>query len=156
MTLGETYHFFEALQPNIKDEIVTNIIEDFEKEYKCKLTIPSNLPGQILIMLRFINKFRNICAHDERLFNTQVKDNKGRLPGIIHFHYRSKSLVSKAKLFDCILILGLFISKKDYKVLISKITNEIESLGKKLPQNLFNLVLIEMGFPKDWRTKLIL
>ena len=153
MTLGEIFHFFGALEISIKDKIVNEFIDTFKKEYSIKNNIIlSNKYECFLAIFYFINEFRNICAHEERLYNVIIK-RKGKLPRIIMFH-NQKSNKFTSKVFDCILILGLFISKKDYNKLLSAIKSEIISLNRKLPQNIFNAVLIKMGFSKTWETDL--
>ena len=149
MTLGEIIHFFEALESSIKDSIIDEFIDTFKKEYTIKKDIPlSSKQNCFIAIFYFINEFRNICAHEERLYNVIIK-RKNKLPHIIIFH-KEKNTKFTSKIFDCILILGLFISKKDYNKLLSSIKNEVISLNKKLPQNIFNAVLIKMGFSKTW------
>lgn len=156
MTLGETFHFFETLDFSIKEEIVDELLLDFRREYKRSISTQGlNLTDQIVTMLKFINKFRNICAHDERLYNSIIKDQRNKILKFTHFHHKNAP-ISSSHVFDCILLLGLFITKKDYKALVSQITSDIEDLEKRLPPNLLNQVLINMGFPKDWKKALTL
>lgn len=61
-----------------------------------------------------------------------------------------------ARLFDCIIILGLFLSRNDYKKLINQIGVSLEGLQKHLPTNTYNMVLIQMGFPKNLEQELSL
>lgn len=156
MTLGEAFHFFETMEAATKNAITKELILDFQKEYNRTINSQGlNLTDQIVSILKFINRFRNICAHDERLFNTIIKDSKNKIIRFTHFHHQAMP-VSTSHVFDCILVLGFFITKKDYKSLISQISTDIAELEKQLPQNLFNQVLINMGFPKDWKTALSL
>ena len=52
---------------------------------------------------------------------------------------------------DCVIILGLFLSKRDYAAMVGEFSAEIASFAKKLTQNMFNSVLIKMGFSKNWK-----
>ena len=154
MTLGETYHFFDSLQNPMKDKIIDEFINEYDKEYGLSLIYSANnRVACFSSMLRFINKFRNICAHDERLFNTLIKDNKGRIPRISLFH-KQAPIAFKSRLFDCLLILGFFLSKKDYTRLLVQLSAELDVLSKKLPQRFFNDVLIQMGFSRNWKNDL--
>lgn len=150
MTLGETIHFYNALKNSTKSSIISELISEYEKSYKFKINIMPNQQEEFISnMFAFINQFRNICAHEERLYNTLLKNRSKKIPKITLFH-KSNALTFNSRLFDCILILGLFISKKDYQRLVCNLKGEITSLSTKLPSNIFNHVLINMGFPKTW------
>lgn len=99
MTLGETYHFFDALNQSIKDKIVAEFISVFEHEYHTSVsTNDIQLSPMLSEMFRFVNQFRNICAHDDRLFNTVIK-NGSKVPKIVLFH-KTQPPVFKSRLFD--------------------------------------------------------
>lgn len=151
MTMGETIHFYNALKVTTKNKIITDVISEYNQTYMATLQLSIvNLNDFFSNMLSFINRFRNICAHEERLYNTLIK-NSNKIPNISIFHQQSTHAFS-SKLFDCILILGLFISKQDYRKLVCAIKEEIRILNSELPTNLFNQVLINMGFSKTWES----
>ena len=106
-----------------------------------------------MLMLDLLNEFRNVCAHGERLYNFVFKKGKN-IPGITSHFYSPHNIRFASKLFDCILISGLFTSKKEYNMLLKRVSHEIELLEKLLAPNQFNVVLMNMGFPKDWEEKL--
>lgn len=154
MTLGETYHFFDVLQAPMKIDVTRSCIKEYEREYF--ISLHSQLQNTTAILsntLRFINHFRNICAHEERLFSAVVRDRYNHIPNITHFH-KQQAPTFKSRTFDCILILGFFLSKKDYKKFIRQLSDEIDSLHGHLPPSLFNAVLIHMGFPRNWMAKI--
>jgi len=154
MTMGEAYHFYDALQKDMQENIVSEMIESFEREYGRKVARTGvDLSSNISNMVDLAIHYRNICAHEERLYNTIIKRRNGKIPQIILFHH-IPPLPSKSKVYDCILIVGLFIPKKEYKRLLAGLVTIVEDLEKKLPQNLFNNVLIHMGFSKDWKESL--
>lgn len=155
MTLGNIIYFYNAMKMNVKLDVINDIVSTYEKEYKLKLsTTPSAQEGFISNMFAFINKFRNSCAHEERLYSQIIKNNN-KILNIVHFHKSSaKSFSSHCK--DLIIILGLFISKNDYKYMIKEVEAEIDSLSKQLPQNMLNQVLMKMGFSKNWKSDITL
>ncbi len=149
MTLGNTIHFYYALKLPIKYQIIDEIVSTFKKQFKTTINIPQKQQEEIISsMFDYINHFRNICAHEERMFNTIYKKS-GKIPKISHFH-KPTTFPFSSRVIDCILILALFLSKKEYNVLCQNIVSEINSLSTKLPSNTFNLVLIRMGFSKNW------
>jgi len=154
MTLGETYHFFDVLQEPMKYEFTKACIAEYEREYS--VVLPPQLETNTAILsrvFRFINHFRNICAHEERLFNTVMRAGNTRIPSIEHFHKRG-TYPFKSRCFDCVLILGFFLTKKDYKKFIRQLSDELGNLQEHLPASMFNAVLIHMGFPRDWMQKI--
>ena len=153
MTLGETYHFFEVLQTPMKHKFTEACVAEYEREYSIALHLQVQATTEILSnAFRFINHFRNICAHEERLFNTVVRVRNNRIPRISHFH-KHGSYLFNSRSFDCVLILGFFLSKKDYKKFIRQLSDELDSLQEHLPPSVFNAVLINLGFPRDWMQK---
>lgn len=140
--------FFDALDLSVKEKIAAEFIYEFSHEYGTDVSIDDiRIASMLSEMFRFVNHFRNICAHDDRLFNTVAK-NGSKIPRIVLFHKKQPPLF-KSRLFDCVIILGFFLTKKDYRTLILQIEHNIDHLSKKLSPNTFNAVLIHMGFPKN-------
>lgn len=155
MTLGNTIHFYNGMKMKEKLKVIEDITTTFEKEHNMHISISRNDQESFISnMFSIINILRNTCAHEERLYNIVCKNNNKSLK-IALFH-KTTPRPFQAKLFDGILILGLFISRKEYKCLISSIEYEIRNLQKQLPQNIFNQVLINMGFPKNWKSEILL
>lgn len=153
LTLGQTIHFYNAVTPNIKSAIIDEINSEYNHTYNTTLVFNYATQSETMYeMFQFINRFRNICAHEERLYNTLIKT-KNKIPKISLFH-KTNTPPFNSRLFDCILILGLFISKKDYQQLIGTIKEEITSLTPNLPPSIFNQVLIHMGFSKTWEQEI--
>ena len=151
MTFGNIVYFYKTMQQKTKDAIAKEIVETYEKAYKTTVAIPlQQQENFISMMITFINNFRNICAHEERLYNYIDKNKSKKQLGISLFH-KTPTFPFMSKLIDCIIILGLFIPKKDYKCLTHLITDEINKLSTQLPQNVFNEILIKMGFSKNWK-----
>lgn len=153
MTLGNTIHFYNGMKDVDKLSIITEITSIYKKSYKTKISIPlTEQEASISNMFVIINTLRNTCAHEERLYNIVCKNNN-KIPKISLFHHHHIRQF-QAKLFDGIIILGLFLNKKEYKSLINLLENQIKILSSELPQNMFNQVLIHMGFPKDWKDEI--
>ena len=153
MTLGNIIHFYNGMKMLEKLLVISEIVETYVKEYKTKIQIPfSDQEAFISNMFSVINIFRNTCAHEERLYNIVCKNNK-KMPNISLFH-QTVPRIFQARLFDGIIILGFFISKKEYACLVKSIKQEIDILSRQLPQNILNQVLKEMGFSKNWSNEL--
>ena len=155
MTFGEIKHFIYCLNTDIKNRFCEDILHDYNRAHKFRLQVTATTIPDMMLMLDLLNAFRNICAHGERLYNFVFKKGKN-IPGITSHFYSPQNIHFSSKLFDCILIIGLFIPKNAYNDMIKQISQEINSLNKLLSQGQFNVVLMNMGFPKDWKEKLVL
>lgn len=150
MTLGNIIHFYNGMTMQTKLLVINEIISTYEKTYRVKLLLtPEQEEKFVSNMFAFINIFRNVCAHEERLYSITVKNNN-KVPNIALFHKTLPSNFS-SHFIDCVIILGLFLSKRDYAAMVGEFSAEIASFAKKLPQNMFNSVLIKMGFSKNWK-----
>lgn len=153
MTFGEIKHFIYCMKTGLKNKFCEEILQDYNRAYKHRIHISPAVISDIMLMLDLLNDFRNVCAHGERLYNFVFKQGKN-IPGITSHFYSPQNISFASKLFDCVLISGLFTPKKEYYTLLKLISREINSLEKILTQNQFNVVLMNMGFPKDWKEKL--
>lgn len=156
MTFGTIVSFYKTMQQKTKDAVAQEIVSTYERSYNTTINIPLVQQEKFIsLMITFISHFRNICAHEERLYNYIVKNKKKKPLNISLFH-KSTSLVFLSKIVDCIIILGLFLPKKDYKCLVKLIINEIDKLSTQLPQHTFKEILIKMGFSKNWKQDITL
>lgn len=71
-----------------------------------------------------------------------------------NFFYLKSSPNFDGKVFDLILLLRLFLTKKNFKNLTRQIYNEVDDLATALPENLYSEVLRSMRFPKRWKSVL--
>ena len=94
----------------------------------------------------FINSFRNICAHNERLYDHRFTTNNID-DFIVHEYYR---LNFNYGLFDLILVLKFFISPLEYDALITLLANSLGFLHNNVEKNDFIKILNKMKFPRNW------
>ncbi|WP_299448151.1 Abi family protein [uncultured Phascolarctobacterium sp.] len=153
MTFGNIIHFYNGMKMSEKLAVIKEIVTAFEKAYNKKITISlSEQESFISNMFSVINILRNACAHEERLYNIVCKTSR-KIPRISLFH-QTNPVNFQSHLFDGIVILGLFLNKKEYLCLVKSVEAEIDALSTQLPQNIFNHVLIEMGFRKNWKSEI--
>lgn len=152
MTLGETSHFYLAMKDIQQQRVFDAVMDEYRREYKLKALPP--IPDEHLFflgnMIRLIVEFRNICAHEERLYDHVSRLPNGKLSKVSYF-YMEHPAPFNAKIIDAIFILGLFIMKKDYQQLVKELSHEIDLLSSELDSRILNQILIRMGFPKDWK-----
>ena len=87
--------------------------------------------------------------------NQSKDNNKDGKPIQTSFFYISITTPAfQGGVFDIILLLRLFLSKKDYKQLLRRIFDELNRLENELPSNLYSEVTRKMKLPKDWTSEL--
>lgn len=106
-------------------------------------------------LLNILCKTRNLCAHDERLYNyeypayTGINDTKYHkllnLP-VLNGRYT----IGKNDLFAVVIALKLLLSKEDYDKFHHKLFSRIMSIQSKLKTITLKDVLNAMNFPNNW------
>lgn len=153
LTLGEIVHFYKNLEPKIQLQILEEFCKNYKSEYSYEY-FPCDLDiEKFCEMLSFLNKFRNICAHEDRLYDHSLKHRNHQILQISYF-FMKHPLQFKYLVFDVFLIMGFFLTKKDYRTLRNDIAAEVNQLQNELPTQIMNNVLIKMGMRKTWKTDL--
>lgn len=153
LTFGIVTYFYSCITKKQRQEISQEILDDYQKEYQLEKIVFPDFEYQLEKILYFINKYRNVCAHEERLFNTEYRDIDGQIPRITHSHIRTH-LDFNSKFYDLLVLLKLFLTKKEFQRLIKQVDEEWDILSENLNSNIFNSVMIRAGFPKDWEDKI--
>lgn len=138
LTFGGIINFYELMKPNEKDYIA--------KKYFRVRTYELEEYMQIL------NSYRNVCAHDERLYDYKVP--KTSIP-INEFHnyfgINGESSNGKRDVFSLLITLCILLSKEDEIKLIKELIWEFDELDKKIKSIPISKIYNIMGFPKNWK-----
>lgn len=106
-------------------------------------------------MIDVLSRFRNICAHDERLYDYRL--NRKEIPNTrLHTELEIKKsngkyLQGKNDLFAVLISLKYLIEIDELKELCQKVDLEIceiTTVSKLLPRD---MILKKMGFPQNWK-----
>lgn len=140
-SFGELSKFLEVMKQKERIEI--------SKYFDCK-------EDELIQFVRIMNYYRNLCAHDERIYNTKVpkylyiKDCKYHQ--LLNIEKNNK-MYSKGKsdLFALIISFKYLLSDDDFNTLFNKIRGRIISLEKHLyTKNISNIFEI-INFPSNWK-----
>ncbi|MHB1484248.1 MAG: Abi family protein [Saccharofermentanales bacterium] len=110
--------------------------------------------------LKFMSMFRNLCAHDERLYNTKFT-NTEIVSGLIHSKLEiprtrhGKYLYGTNDLFALLICLKELLPKKqkgEFAKTIRLIDKEIIKIQSKIHTINVSDILIAMGFPVNWKS----
>lgn len=111
-------------------------------------------PEDLIVYLPILANYRNLCAHEDILFNNQtqrtVPDSKyHNLLNIEKFD--SEYIKGKNDIFGLIIILKHLLSKDDFKMMMNEIIYEIEYLDAKINIITIDKMLEKMGFPENYK-----
>lgn len=106
-------------------------------------------------LLSILSKTRNLCAHDERLYNykfiTNVSINNTKYHSLLKIpKINNRYSIGKNDLFAVVISLKLLLSKEDYDKFHHKMFSRIMSIKSKLTTISLNDVLNSMNFPNNW------
>lgn len=143
-TFGKLSKFYSALIEEIQFKICNDIEEFYLKEYNKSISMNNETLSQIL---EFINIVRNICAHNEKLYNIKYK----KIKNISYSHIRRNC---QGKFFDVIIILKIFLPKKEFEENIKLLDENIEKLKQANSSKIYGNLLNQMGMQFRWYREL--
>lgn len=162
ITFGQILPLFDSLDNDLKEKIKSEILSDYFSDYK--LFKSSNPDYETILresvdsfnlshIIFFLKEFRNICAHEGRLYDFKCFKRSNKIPQITYnFYHNNTNLVFSSKLFDVILISKVFLPKKDFKQFLKSVELELNQLEIDIGgKNLFNKINTDMNFPKEWK-----
>ncbi len=104
--------------------------------------------------LSVLTKFRNVCAHGERLFTYRTIDNISDLPLHSKLSIPKKGiqyLNGKNDLFAVVIAFRYLISGKDFCIFKKRLVRLIDNTSRKLTHIDNEELLKQMGFPSNWK-----
>lgn len=107
----------------------------------------------------YITSIRNFCAHGNRLFCFRSKhplaDTDIHKELNIPKNKNNEYAYGKRDLFAVFIILKTLLPRNDFSRLIKKIERAVQTLQTRISVISINDVYREMGFPEDWKSKLL-
>lgn len=109
--------------------------------------------------LKVLSIVRNICAHDERLYNLKLHNNNNKAISIPDTIYHQKLNITKKNggydkgkndLFAIVISLKALLEARDFKKFIRALREEFSELEKSLICINIDLIYQKMGFPVNW------
>jgi len=139
LSFGKISKFYSLMKPKEQNTI----------SRKYNLRIP-----EFRIILHNLTLIRNICAHDEKLYDIKMKN---RISSTI-YHKKLKIenkngnyQFATRDLFSIIIALKLLLEKDQFNRFYSEIIKSIEKLKKELYAIQIDKVMYKMGFPKSYK-----
>ena len=139
MTLGESSKFYELMKQKDQNAIA--------KKFGVKEKVLKTYLHNIAIV-------RNICAHDEKLYD--LKLNNAIIKNDIHTHFEMKLQDGKYSngykdLFSIIIILKKLLKEEEFTMCYLNLIKNLDELNKNIKAIDFNNILNKMGFPINYK-----
>lgn len=139
MTLGEVSKFYEVMKQKDQNAVAKKfgVREKTLKTYLHNIAI-----------------VRNICAHDEKLYDLRLNNAiiKNKIHSYFSLDLQDKKYSNGYKdLFSIIIILKVLLKEIEFKNLYTVLLNNLEDLKKDIKSIDYNKILNKMGFPKNYK-----
>ncbi len=138
LTLGRLSQFYSLMKQKIRQEVAKHWdIQDYDLD-------------QYIKNMAF---YRNLCAHDERLFNAK---NNQAIPDTIYHKQLNISILNsryiqgKNDIFSLIICFKILLPQEDFNNVCNKIEGRLRSLSQKLKTIDISCVKECMGLPINW------
>ena len=134
LTLGQVSKMYSCQKSRVKIQICKDFGEIRENELERMLSI--------------MTKFRNVCAHNDRLFNFKTQD---ALPDLlIHQMLQiprrlGRYCCGKEDLFAQVIILKMLFQEEDFEWFYTELKQCFQR------HSVYETILYQMGFPENWK-----
>lgn len=109
--------------------------------------------AEFKIYLQNLTIIRNICAHDEKLYDIRVRSRI--FPTDYHKQLKiqrnNKYQYATRDLFSIVIILKMLLDKERFKDFYSNLILDVEKLESKISSISIDKILYKMGFPKNFK-----
>ena len=153
LTFGEIQYLFDSLPDRVKQDVARDFSEYYKKATKSNEKIDIE---ELHVIVACSNLFRNVCAHEERLYNYQIRQ-RLKLSKLKKYFINNSGIVeSRANLFVMVSMLMIILSHQDSKDLVRRLDRSFGRRSKKWKSIELDSVLEMMGFSKNWKKDLCL
>lgn len=135
---------------------ICNFYRLMKQKERIKIAMEFNIAETDLSsLLNILCKTRNLCAHDERLYNyefeTYTSINDTKYHSLLNLtKTNNRYNIGKNDLYAVVIALKLLLNENDYKKFHSKLFSRIMSIQSKLKTIALDDVLNAMNFPNNW------
>lgn len=158
LTIGTISYMYNNLEDSLRIEIAESYNEKYKKQYN--KTIIHLLPKDVDAALQQVNMFRNVCAHEERLYDFRIFKPKS-INNLVSIYNRVSTHNFQTRSFDfriytLLFTLRFFLNKRDHRKLISNIEKAVDYYSKDFKTITIQDIYNKMGNPHNDLSHLIL
>jgi len=134
----------------LEDSLKNRIAKDLALEYLAEYEEPLRLsPDMLEAILKTINFFRNVCAHEERLYNFRLQK-PAKVGGLAKALGFDSSHLEQGNVFSAVAFLKLVLPKDDFISLKSQLENLFKQYEECFTSVSFQTIKQNMGFSDIW------
>lgn len=149
LTFGEVVTLIKLSPISIQNKVAKRFYSFISQQ----MTIKTKMNPSIFVsFIENIAEVRNICAHDNRLWNFRCRSNIKYYPDL-HDRYNIPNTVSKSDVYNVYIALQCFITPYKYDILTKTLRKRFKNFENKLHSQSINTFLNSLGFPDDWHKK---
>lgn len=142
VTFGNVSKMFSFSQNNIKTMISKEIQGVSE--------------GELERMIDLLSRIRNVCAHDERLYDYRVRQANELKDSAMHDKLGIKKkkghyIAGKKDMFAVMIVLKYLLYPDNFKSMCNELESLIKALNEKTSFIPKEMLLKSMGFPHNWK-----
>lgn len=140
LTLGNLSKMFEFSRQQLQSKIA--------REFKCIYEI------HLTSMLNVLSKFRNVCAHTERLYNYHTRNGIKDMPVHKNLQIAKKGNEfknGKNDLFSVVVCLKYLFDENDFQLFYIRLKEIIDASLINIDMEYKEIILKSMGFPENWK-----
>ncbi len=139
LSFGKISKFYSIMKPKEQNAI--------SRKYNLQI-------NEFKVILHNLTLIRNICAHDEKLYDIKMKSRI--FSTIYHKKLNIKNINGNYKyatrdLFSIVICLKLLLTKEDFNCFYSEFIKNIQKLQKSITTIEIQNVLDRMGFPENYK-----
>lgn len=139
LSFGKISKFYSLMKPKEQNTI--------SRKYNLKIQ-------EFEVILHNLTLVRNICAHDEKLYDIKMKNRISS--NVYHKKLEIESINGNYKfatrdLFSIIISLKLLLESEDFECFYKEMISDIEELKESIKTIEIKEILNKMGFPKNYK-----
>ena len=138
LSFGKISKFYSLMKQKEQNAI--------SRKYNLKIT-------ELKIYLQNLTLIRNICAHDEKLYDIKMRSRifSTCYHEKLNIKKNSKYQYATRDLFSIVIILKVLLEREQFNEFYAQIINYIEHLKNQLVTIEIDKVLYKMGFPRNYK-----
>lgn len=151
LTLGNMQYFYSCLTAPLQNDIAKDFANSYKRDYGAAVHLTADMLENVLKTVTF---YRNVCAHEERLYNFKIHKpaRSGNIATVLGI---PSTKLDRGNLFTAVSFLKLVLTKKEHKSLIRRLKHLYNGYSTDFTSANFNDILAEMGFDPNWETHFI-
>ncbi|MGW9527991.1 Abi family protein [Paenibacillus terrae] len=146
LTIGNINFLYQCLTEPLRNRIAKDFAEYYVKDYGASLHFTSQMLDDII---KTTNFFRNVCAHEERLYNFSLNQ-PSRNADIATVLSIPNTKLNNGNFYTMISFLKLGLTKNEHSSLIKRMKLIFRSYSNSFSSASFTDIMNTMGLDSNW------